>query len=192
MIHIVLFGPPGCGKGTQAKILEKKFEFVHLSTGIIFRNHIKNKTNLGELSSYYLSKGILVPDEITTNMLEIEVKKYVNAKGIIYDGYPRTRKQINFLEKLLEKYHLGVINKIFYFYIKKELIINRLLKRGKTSNRNDDIDIFTIQRRIKEYEEETLLIWNETKWKNNIVKLDASLSRDKIFFFIKEKIKEIY
>lgn len=191
MIHIVLFGPPGCGKGTQAKIIENKFEFIHLSTGIIFRNHIKNKTNLGKLSSYYLSKGTLVPDDITTNMLEMEIKKHVHAKGIIYDGYPRTKNQINFLEKLLEKYDLGVLNNIFYFHIKKELIINRLLKRGKTSNRNDDVSIFTIKRRIKEYEKETSLIWNGTKWKNNIVKLDASLSRDKIFSFVKEKIKEI-
>nr|WP_185863542.1 nucleoside monophosphate kinase [Blattabacterium cuenoti] len=188
MIHIILFGPPGCGKGTQAKIISNKFGFIHLSTGMIFRNHIKRKTNLGKLASYYINKGALVPDRITTNMLNTEIQKHFKAKGIIYDGYPRTKNQIFSLEKVLKKFCLGKINIIFYFFISKKMIINRLLKRGETSNRNDDIDIITVQRRIKEYDKETSLIWKNHKCKNNIVKLNASLSVDKISIFIEKKI----
>ncbi|WP_185859131.1 adenylate kinase family protein [Blattabacterium cuenoti] len=190
MIHIILFGPPGCGKGTQAKIIANKFGFSHLSTGMIFRNHMKRKTDLGKLASFYINKGILVPDMITTNMLNIEIQKNFYSKGIIFDGYPRTRNQIFSLEKTLKKFCLGTVNIIFYFSIQKNLIIDRLLKRGKTSHRNDDTNIMTVQKRIEEYNKETSLIWNsDPKWKNNIIKLNASLSVEKISLFIEEKIK---
>ncbi|WP_185865849.1 adenylate kinase family protein [Blattabacterium cuenoti] len=190
MIHIILFGPPGCGKGTQAKIIATKFGFSHLSTGMIFRNHMKRKTDLGKTASFYINKGILVPDMITTNMLNIEIQKHFYEKGIIYDGYPRTRNQIFSLEKALKKFCLGTINIIFYFYIQKNLIIDRLLKRGKKSHRNDDTNIITVQRRIEEYNKETSSIWNsDPKWKNNIIKLNASLSVNSISLLIEEKIK---
>ncbi|WP_185871486.1 adenylate kinase family protein [Blattabacterium cuenoti] len=188
MIHIILFGPPGCGKGTQAKIISNKFGFIHLSTGIIFRNHIKRKTNLGKLASFYINQGTLVPDIITINMFNIEIKKHIKAKGIIYDGYPRTKNQIFSLEKELHKFCLGKINIIFYFFIQKNLIINRLLKRGKTSYRDDDTDIITVKRRIKEYDKKTSLIWDNHKWKNSIIKLNASLSVDEISVFMEKKI----
>ncbi|ACY40237.1 adenylate kinase [Blattabacterium sp. (Blattella germanica) str. Bge] len=183
-----MFGPPGCGKGTQAKIIANKFGFIHLSTGMIFRNHMKRKTNLGKLASCYIDKGILVPDKITTNMLNIEIQKHFYAKGIIYDGYPRTKNQIFSLEKILKKFVLGKIDIIFYFFIQKNLIIDRLLKRGKKSNRNDDTNIIIVQRRIEEYDKETALIWNHNpKWENNIIKLNASLSEEKISIFIEKK-----
>ncbi|WP_185856595.1 adenylate kinase family protein [Blattabacterium cuenoti] len=188
MIHIILFGPPGCGKGTQAKIISNKFGFIHLSTGMIFRDHITRKTHLGKLASSYINKGILVPDGITTNMLNIEIQKHLKAKGIIYDGYPRTKNQIYSLEEVLNKLCLGKINIIFYFFIQKNLIINRLLKRGRISHRDDDTDIITVQRRIKEYHKKTSLIWKSYKWKNTIIKLNASLSVDKISIFIEKKI----
>ncbi|AFJ90849.1 nucleoside monophosphate kinase [Blattabacterium sp. (Blaberus giganteus)] len=191
MIHIILFGPPGCGKGTQAKIISNKFGFIHLSTGMIFRDHIKRKTNLGKLASCYINQGILVPDIITTNMLNMEIQKHFKAKGIIYDGYPRTKNQIFSLEEVLTKFCLGKINIIFYFFIQKKLIINRLLKRGETSHRNDDTDIITVQRRIREYDKETSLIWNNQKWKNSIIKLNASLSVKKISIFIEKKIMNL-
>ncbi|WP_341657513.1 nucleoside monophosphate kinase [Blattabacterium cuenoti] len=188
MIHIILFGPPGCGKGTQAKIISNKFGFIHLSTGMIFRDHITKKTNLGKLASCYINKGILVPDGITTNMLNMEIQKHFKAKGIIYDGYPRTKNQIYSLEEVLKKFCLGKIDIIFYFFIQKNLIINRLLKRGKISHRDDDTDIITVQRRIKEYHKKTSLIWENYKWKNSIIKLNASLSVEKISIFIEKKI----
>ncbi|WP_185851986.1 adenylate kinase family protein [Blattabacterium cuenoti] len=191
MIHIILFGPPGCGKGTQAKIISNKFGLIHLSTGMIFRDHMKRKTNLGKIASFYINKGILVPDMITTNMLNIEIQKHFKAKGIIYDGYPRTKNQIFSLEKILTKFCLGKINIIFYFFIQKNMIINRLLKRGKISHRDDDTDIITVKRRIKEYDKETSLIWNNHKWENSIIKLNASFSVEKISVFIEEKIMNL-
>ncbi|WP_185869449.1 adenylate kinase family protein [Blattabacterium cuenoti] len=189
MIHIILFGPPGCGKGTQAKIIADKFGFIHLSTGMIFRNHIKEKTNLGKIANFYIKKGLLVPDYITTNMVNREIQKYFQENGIIYDGYPRTKNQIYFLEKILNQFSLGKINIVFYFFIKNNIIINRLLKRGKISLREDDTNIITVKKRIKEYNKESSLIWNDFK-KNQIYlfKLDASFSIKKISIFIEKKI----
>ncbi|WP_185859730.1 nucleoside monophosphate kinase [Blattabacterium cuenoti] len=191
MIHIVLFGPPGCGKGTQARILKKKFEFTHLSTGVMFRHHIKCKTNLGKIVHYYLNQGLLVPDHITTNMLNVEIKKNISSKGIIYDGYPRTKNQVFSLEKILKEQSIGKIDVIFNFSIKKNLLINRLLNRGRTSYRDDDTDIITVQRRIEGYKE-TACIWNEEKWKNVIVKVNASSSIEEISLFIEDKIMKFF
>ncbi|WP_185868368.1 adenylate kinase family protein [Blattabacterium cuenoti] len=192
MIHIILFGPPGCGKGTQSKIIEKKFGFFHLSTGMIFRDHIKRKTSLGKLVNFYINKGKLVPDQITTKILVDKVKELFQYKGIIYDGYPRTKNQILSLKKILNRFSLGKINLIFYFNLQKDLIIKRLLQRGKTSNRNDDININTVNRRIEEYNKETSLIWKNSLLKNNnIIMLNASLSIKKISVFIEKKIYDL-
>lgn len=192
MIHVVLFGPPGCGKGTQAKILKKKFGFIHLSTGVMFRHHIKCKTNLGKIVRYYLNQGLLVPDKITINMLNVEIKKYVSSRGIIYDGYPRTKNQVFSLEKILKEKSIGKIDVIFYFSIEKNLLINRLLKRGQVSYRDDDTNIITVQRRIEEYNKETACIWNEKKWKNIIVKVKASSSIENVSLFIEKKIMNFF
>ncbi|WP_185872621.1 nucleoside monophosphate kinase [Blattabacterium cuenoti] len=188
MLHIILFGPPGCGKGTQGKILSKKFGFIHLSTGNIFRHHMLNKTQLGKVVDNYINQGILVPDDITTNLLQLEIKKYIGSTGIIYDGYPRTKDQVISLEKILNHFSLGRINIIFYFYIKKKLLIKRLLTRGKISNRYDDININIVNKRIKEYNNVTSFIWNNEKWKKYLIKLNASYSIQDISFFIEKQI----
>ncbi|AGD98118.1 adenylate kinase [Blattabacterium sp. (Blatta orientalis) str. Tarazona] len=192
MIHVVLFGPPGCGKGTQAKILKKNLGFIHLSTGVMFRHHIKCKTNLGKIVRYYLKQGLLVPDHITINMLNVEIKKNISSRGIIYDGYPRTKNQVSSLDKILKEKSIGKIDVIFYFSIEKKLLINRLLNRGKTSYRDDDTDIITVQRRIEEYNKETACIWNEEKWKNIIVNVPASSSIENVSLFIKKKIMNFF
>ena len=90
MINLVLFGPPGAGKGTQAEFLKEKYNLVHISTGDVFRFNIKNETELGVLAKSYIDKGQLVPDEVTINMLGSEVDKNPEAKGFIFDGFPRT------------------------------------------------------------------------------------------------------
>ncbi|WP_238785476.1 adenylate kinase family protein [Blattabacterium cuenoti] len=188
MRHIIFFGPPGCGKGTQGQILSEKFGFIHLSTGNIFRNHILNQTPLGKVVFDYINKGILVPDQITTNLLKLEIKKYIGSTGIIYDGYPRTKHQVISLEKILNYFSLGKINIIFHFEINTNCLIKRLLKRGKISNRYDDINIKTVKKRIEEYDNETSYIWNDKKWKKYIVKLNASYSINNISFFIEKEI----
>ena len=101
MLNIVLFGPPGAGKGTQAEKLVKKYQLVHLSTGDIFRANIKGGTELGNLAKSYMDKGNLVPDEVTIKMLESEVNKHANTKGFIFDGFPRTTDQAEALDRFL-------------------------------------------------------------------------------------------
>ena len=102
MLNIVLFGPPGAGKGTQAEKLIDKYELVHLSTGDIFRSNIKGETSLGVLAKCYMDKGELVPDEVTIQMLEQEVNKYTAPKGFIFDGFPRTTNQALALDGFLK------------------------------------------------------------------------------------------
>ena len=101
MKNIVLFGPPGAGKGTQAELLKGKYNLVHISTGDVFRFNIKNETELGILAKTFMDKGDLVPDEVTINMLEAEVDKNTNANGFIFDGFPRTQSQAEALDGFL-------------------------------------------------------------------------------------------
>ena len=98
MINIVLFGKPGSGKGTQANFLKKKYSLIHISTGDLFRYNIKNKTELGKLAKSFMDKGDLVPDKVTIKMLEEEVKRNTNAKGFLFDGFPRTKSQAEALD----------------------------------------------------------------------------------------------
>ncbi|WP_185864881.1 nucleoside monophosphate kinase [Blattabacterium cuenoti] len=191
MINIVLFGPPGCGKGTQAKMIVRKFGFIHLSTGMIFRSHMKKNTKLGNLVNYYIKSGKLVPDTITTNILNNELKKNLKKNGIIYDGYPRTIQQVFSLEKNLKILSLGRINIIFSFLIKKKIIIDRLINRGKVSNRIDDTNILIVKKRINEYEKETSLIWKNKKWKKFLVKIDATISINRISILIEKNINNL-
>ncbi|WP_185877749.1 adenylate kinase family protein [Blattabacterium cuenoti] len=191
MIHIILFGPPGCGKGTQARIIKKKFGYAHLSTGLIFRHHIRNHTTLGKVVNRYVNNGKLVPDIITKNIVNKEIKKLIHTKGIIYDGYPRTKDQIFSLEMILEKLSIGKLNIIFFFLLKKSIIINRLLNRSKVSNRNDDKDIKIVKKRIDEYDKETSSIWKNKKWKKIITRLEGNSSIKEISFFIEKKINKI-
>src|ERR1044071_619827 len=108
MLNIVLFGPPGSGKGTQAAKLVKKYKLVHLSTGDIFRANIKGGTALGNLAKSYLDKGVLVPDEVTINMLEDAVNQTPNAAGFIFDGFPRNVNQATALDKFLASKNTSV------------------------------------------------------------------------------------
>src|SRR5690606_2667285 len=101
MKNIILFGPPGAGKGTQAEFLKQKYQLVHISTGDVFRYNIKNETELGTLAKSYMDQGQLVPDRVTINMLSAEVDKNTDAKGFIFDGFPRTEAQSIALDNLL-------------------------------------------------------------------------------------------
>jgi len=103
MTNLVLFGPPGAGKGTQADVLKDKYNLVHISTGDVFRHNIKNATELGTLAKSYMDKGKLVPDKVTIKMLKAEVESHEGANGFIFDGFPRTEAQADALEKLLEE-----------------------------------------------------------------------------------------
>lgn len=154
MMNLVLFGPPGAGKGTQSENLIKKYQLVHLSTGDIFRANIKGETELGVLAKSYMDKGALVPDEVTIKMLESEVKKNPEAKGFIFDGFPRTTAQAEALDKLLESLGQSV-TVMLALEVPEEELKKRLLERAKTSGRADDANPEIIQNRINVYNAET-------------------------------------
>ena len=157
MLNLVLFGPPGAGKGTQAARLVEKYHLVHLSTGDIFRSNIKEGTDLGQLAKSYIDKGALVPDEVTIGMLEAEVKSNSNAKGFIFDGFPRTSAQAQALDAFLSSKDTEVSSMLALEVDENELI-TRLLERGKSSGRADDQDAGIIKNRIQVYENETAVL----------------------------------
>ncbi len=155
MLNIVLFGPPGAGKGTQSAKLIDTYGLVHLSTGDIFRANIKGGTELGNLAKSYIDKGQLVPDEVTIGMLAGEVNNNPNAKGFIFDGFPRTQAQAKALDNLLESKGTA-ISMMLALEVEEEELRKRLLLRGKDSGRADDQDPTIIQKRIDVYNGETM------------------------------------
>ncbi|MFM2214184.1 MAG: adenylate kinase [Bacteroidota bacterium] len=154
MINIVLFGKPGAGKGTQAEFLKGKYNLTHLSTGDIFRYNIKNDTELGQLAKTYMDKGDLVPDEVTIKMLESEVDKNPHSAGFLFDGFPRTLAQADALDAFLESKGQSITATVA-LEANDELLVQRLLERGKTSGRPDDQDEEKIRNRYQEYNEKT-------------------------------------
>jgi adenylate kinase len=154
MQNIVLFGPPGAGKGTQSALLVDHFGFVHLSTGDIFRSNIKGGTELGQMAKTYLDNGKLVPDDVTIRMLEDSANAHQDAKGFIFDGFPRTTAQAEALDRFL-KAKGQAISGMLALEVPEEELRTRLLKRAETSGRADDADPKVIQKRIDVYHEET-------------------------------------
>ena len=154
MLNIVLFGPPGAGKGTQSENLIKEFQLVHLSTGDILRSEVAAKTALGVEAKKLMDQGLLVPDEVVIGMIESKIDSNKNAKGFIFDGFPRTTKQAEALDGLLSKKNSS-ITMMLALEVDDTELIKRLLNRGKDSGRADDQDESIISRRIQEYNNKT-------------------------------------
>lgn len=154
MTNIVLFGKPGAGKGTQAAFLKEKYGLVHISTGDIFRYHIKNETELGRLVRSYTDRGDLVPDDVTIKMLQEEVAKNPDAKGFIFDGFPRTIAQAEALDAFLASKDMK-IHGTLALEADDEVLVERIIGRGKVSGRADDQDETKIRNRFAEYNEKT-------------------------------------
>jgi adenylate kinase len=154
MLNIVLFGPPGAGKGTQASKLLEKYQLVHLSTGDILRSELAARTKLGLEARKYMDKGELVADAVVIGMIEGKIDNNAKAKGFIFDGFPRTKAQAKALDDMLKKKG-SPITLMLALEVDKEELIKRLLLRGKESGRADDQDRSVIENRIKVYNKET-------------------------------------
>lgn len=165
MINIVLFGKPGAGKGTQAEFLKTKYNLTHISTGDVFRYNLKNNTPLGLEAKGFIDKGELVPDALTIKMLQDEVEKNPDTSGFLFDGFPRTTAQADALDEFLTSKGWEVTATIA-LEADDEILVSRLLERGKTSGRADDQDEALIRNRYQEYNEKTAPLINYYQGQN--------------------------
>ena len=192
MINIVLFGPPGSGKGTQAQNLIEKFNLKQISTGDLFRFNMKNDTELGRLAKYYIDKGELVPDQVTIDMLVDELKKPTDTNGFIFDGFPRTSYQTEVLDQIVKEQLHSEISVCLSLIVEDEILVQRLVKRGETSGRVDDSEESIIRNRIKEYYAKTAEVAELYKQQGKYVEINGvgeiSEISEKLFAEV-EKIK---
>lgn len=179
MLNIVLFGPPGAGKGTQSERLIEKYGLVHLSTGDVFRANIKGETELGQLAKSYMEAGQLVPDEVTINMLRSEVVKYEAPMGFIFDGFPRTNAQAKALDEFLSSLQTE-ITLMLALEVEENELKARLLKRAEVSGRPDDADPAVIEKRISVYNNETAPVKEFYQAQHKFVAIDGIGSIDEI------------
>lgn len=187
MKNIVLFGPPGAGKGTQAELLKNKYNLIHISTGDVFRYNIKNKTPLGMLAKTYMDKGDLVPDQVTIDMLKEEVDKNSKANGFLFDGFPRTISQAEALDAFLTDKNTAISGMVS-LEVPENLLVERLLKRGETSGRSDDQDEVKIRNRFKEYNEKTSILQSFYEKQNKFYGVDGVGSIENI----NERLQKVF
>ena len=179
MLNLVIFGPPGAGKGTQSEKLIERYQLLHISTGNLFRDHIKKQTALGQQVSRLIADGELVPDSITIAMLEKEVEKNPQAKGYIFDGFPRTVKQAQELDRLLASKKEKITGVIALEVDQLELT-HRIAERHKSSGRPDD-DAQKLKKRIEEYFNKTILVLPYYQQQNKLVKINGIGEIDTVF-----------
>ena len=180
MLNLVLFGPPGSGKGTQSEKLIKKYQLVHLSTGDILRGEIAAKTPLGLEAKKRMDKGELVSDDIVIGMISNKLDQNASAKGFIFDGFPRTTAQAAALDKLLTSKN-NSITVMLALEVDKQELVNRLLNRGKDSGRADDQDLSIIENRITVYNLETAVVADYYKAQSKHKAIHGIGSIDEIF-----------
>jgi len=155
MLNIILFGPPGAGKGTQSEKIIEKYDLVHISTGDLFRKHIGEGTELGKIAQELIDEGNLVPDELVIRMVEVKIRTHPKARGFIFDGFPRTVAQATALDVMLEKRNMP-IRAMLALEVEDEELRTRIRLRAKTSGRADDQNDERINKRIRIYKKETL------------------------------------
>ncbi|MGB0404533.1 MAG: adenylate kinase [Salibacteraceae bacterium] len=187
MLNLVLFGPPGAGKGTQSDLLKEKFGLVHISTGDVFRA-LDPESELAKLAKSYADKGNLVPDEITIKILESEVQKHKDIKGVIYDGFPRTTAQAEALDSFLANKETSV-SMMLSLVVPEEELRSRLIARAKVSGRADDADPVIIQNRIDTYNSSTAPVAAYYKAQGKLKEIDGVGSIEDIFNRLCEAIK---
>ncbi len=182
MFNLILFGPPGSGKGTQAEKITKKYNLHHISTGDLFRFELKNESELGKAVKRYMDKGELVPDHITIKMLNKKIQSFKDPEGFLLDGFPRNEAQAESLDKLFQS--LGTkVDLLLALDVDEEEIVSRILNRAKTSGRADDMDEDIIRSRYQIYKEFTQNVFgyykkqNKAKTVNGIGEIDVVFNR---------------
>ena len=180
MFNLVLYGPPGSGKGTQSEMLVGKYGLVHLSTGNLLRQEITDKTPLGVEAKKFMDKGQLVPDEVVIGMIDSSLEHHPEARGFLFDGFPRTVAQAEALDKLLllKRTEIALVLSL---EVSEEELVRRLLNRGKTSGRPDDNDEIVIRKRFVVYRNETSPVAEYYKYANKFVTIKGEGTLTDIF-----------
>ncbi len=188
MVNIILFGPPGSGKGTQAEKLIDKYKLVHISTGDLLRAEIAANSTLGQEAKSFMDAGKLVPDEVVIGMISKKLDENTTAGGFIFDGFPRTIAQAEALDKLLnaKKYP---ITRVLSLQVSEPELIKRLLNRGKTSGRSDDQDESTVRNRLDEYRKKTFPVADYYDKQHKLSNIAGEGSIDEIFSRLTAAVK---
>ena len=187
MFNLILFGPPGSGKGTQSERLIAKYGLKHLSTGDLLRSEIGAKTELGLAAKNFMDKGQLVPDEVVIDMINAALDNNPLANGFLFDGFPRTTAQAEALDKLLSKKNTEIAI-VLALQVSKEELVKRLLNRGITSGRSDDVNEDIIRARIEEYERKTTAVADYYKQFNKVDYVEGEGTVDHIFDLLGKEI----
>ncbi len=169
MFNLILFGPPGSGKGTQSQNIVDNYKLAHISTGDLLREEVSKQSALGVEAQKYMDQGMLVPDEVVIGMISGKIDDMPDARGFIFDGFPRTKEQAEALDKLLE-FKETSIELVLSLEVPEDELVKRLLGRGQTSGRSDDTEE-VITKRIKEYHAKTAVVANHYDAFGKLVRL---------------------
>lgn len=191
MFNLILFGPPGSGKGTQSDRIVEKYKLVHLSTGDLLRSEISNKTPLGIEAKNFIDKGQLVPDELVIGIIDNKLDNNRDAQGFLFDGFPRTVKQAIALDKLLALKNTA-IHSVIALDVTEEELVKRLLERGKTSGRSDDTNEEVIRKRFAVYLKETTAVAEHYKKLNKFSAVAGEGSIEEIFQSLCREIEKVH
>ena len=187
MFNLILFGPPGSGKGTQSEKLVEKYGLLHLSTGNLLREEIANKTPLGIEAKKFIDNGQLVPDEVVIGMVDSYFDKHKDAKGFLFDGFPRTVAQAQALDKLLALKKTDIAT-VLALDVSEDELVKRLLNRGKTSGRSDDTNDEVIRKRFSVYSNETTPVAEYYKKARKFKNIKGEGSVEEIFAALRQAI----
>ena len=187
MFNLILFGPPGSGKGTQSEKLMSRYGLKHLSTGDLLRNEIASNSPLGMAAKSFMDKGQLVPDEVVIEMIDSAIENNPKAKGFLFDGFPRTTAQAEALDKLLMQKNAPIAI-VLALEVSKDELVNRLKNRGLTSGRSDDTDEAIIRARIDEYDKKTAAVAEYYDQFGKVARIKGEGSIDEIFQILTDSI----
>lgn len=189
MFNLVLFGPPGSGKGTQSTSIIDKYKLVHISTGDILRSEVSNETPLGLEAKKYMDQGMLVPDEVVIGMISSKLDENTEANGFIFDGFPRTVAQAEALDNLLD-FKNNPINLVLSLQVSEEELKKRLISRGEVSGRSDDTEE-VIVKRIKEYHAKTAPVAEYYKTKEKLTEVKGEGAVESVFELLSAQIDSL-